>query len=587
MGTRRAKTRRLRLSRAEQLIAAGLIALATPAAAPAQEPIPENPGAEGIPRFIGEPAKARPLRSLDPPRHPYMAPNGASNLHVDAFQTDVHQVMGPLGNNIQRSSTFFAADCASVTFDRRDRIVTICVGLNRPTMRLLDPVTLETLASYELPGRQPTAGASPFNDFAGGGYFYLDHRDRAIVPTTTRHLLVISQTDEPAFKVDADLDLSPYLADDDKVFAVMPDWRGHIWFASQRGVMGTADPATGKVFTIDLGEAIANSFAVDDTGGVFVVTDKALVRLDASRKGKPKLTWREVYDNSGIAKPGQVNAGSGTTPSLMGRDLVAITDNDDPMKVVFYKRGRRVKGERKVCSQPVFQKGSSATDNSLITTPRSAVVENNYGYTGPASVEAGRSTTPGLARVDVDRRRRKCSVRWESSETSPTVVPKLSARNGLVYAYTKTPNMRNEDSWYLTAIDFRNGKTIYKALAGEGVGFNNNYAPVTLAADGTAYVGVLGGLVRLADAEPPPGAEKLGRVRPRPARLRAKRLSPGWVRARVTGTNVKRVDFLGGTRKLATDRTRPFAKTVRPGKRRLRARVTFTDGLRRILTWKR
>jgi hypothetical protein len=43
-------------------------------------------------------------------------------------------------------------------------------------------------------------------------------------------------------------------------------------------------------------------------------------------------------------------------------------------------------------------------------------------------------------------------------------------------------------------------------LAGEGLGFNNNYAPVSLGPDGSAYVGVLGGLTRFADAVPPPGA---------------------------------------------------------------------------------
>jgi len=36
-------------------------------------------------------------------------------------------------------------------------------------------------------------------------------------------------------------------------------------------------------------------------------------------------------------------------------------------------------------------------------------------------------------------------------------------------------------------------------LAGTGLGFNNNYAPVTLGSDGSAYVGALGGLVRLWD----------------------------------------------------------------------------------------
>jgi hypothetical protein len=70
----------------------------------------------------------------------------------------------------------------------------------------------------------------------------------------------------------------------------------------------------------------------------------------------------------------------------------------------------------------------------------------------------------------------------------------------LIYSYTKPARPKDEvDAWYLTALDFRTGKTVFKKLAGTGLGFNNNYAPVTLGPDGAAYVGALGGLVRLSD----------------------------------------------------------------------------------------
>ncbi len=84
---------------------------------------------------------------------------------------------------------------------------------------------------------------------------------------------------------------------------------------------------------------------------------------------------------------------------------------------------------------------------------------------------------------------------WRSQEVAPTVVPKLSAANGIVYTYTKDPQPDGQDAWYLTALDFRTGKTLFKRLGGEGLGHNNNYAPITLGPDGTAYVGVLGGLI--------------------------------------------------------------------------------------------
>ena len=120
---------------------------------------------------------------------------------------DRHRRPGrPLGRATERVSTFYGAECASVTFDSHGRIETICVGVQRPTLKLLDPVTLDELASYDLPPRQ-TSAAGAFTDFSGGGYFYLDNRDRAVVPTSDRHLLVIGQHDGH-FAVDRDYDLT-------------------------------------------------------------------------------------------------------------------------------------------------------------------------------------------------------------------------------------------------------------------------------------------------------------------------------------------------------------------------------------------
>src|SRR5947207_9858206 len=148
-------------------------------------------------------------------------------------------------------------------------------------------------------------------------------------------------------------------------------------------------------------------------------------------------TWREAYDNIGVKKPGQTQAGSGTTPTAMGSDYVAITDNADPMNVIVYKRAAQVEGSRLVCKQPVFSKGASDTDQSLIATPTSTVVENNYGYANPASTQNGKSTTPGLERVDLDAH--GCHRVWHSDEVSPSAVAKLSLANGIVYTYTKPP----------------------------------------------------------------------------------------------------------------------------------------------------
>ena len=156
------------------------------------------------------------------------------------------------------------------------------------------------------------------------------------------------------------------------------------------------------------------------------------------------------------------------------------------------QRRAKARGTRVVCREPLFERGASATDQSLIGTRRSVVAENNHAYTGPSSVMGSATTSPGLQRVTVDRDGRGCRTVWRSEEIAPSVVPKLAAGSGLVFTYTKPPG----EAWYLTAIDYRTGETVYKRASGAGLGYNNNFAPVTIGPDDTAYVGVLGGITR-------------------------------------------------------------------------------------------
>lgn len=577
------------------LAAAALLALLAPAAAAAPA-IPESPDAATAPQFVGRPAVQRPVEAPPPPQSPRMAPQGRSELHVDAYQTDANAWAGPLGRDMQRASTYHNADCASVAFDRRGRIVTICIGLQGPSgggagLYVLDPRTLDTLAQMNLPGRQLSVGTNPFTDFSSGGYFYLDDRDRAIVPTTTRHILVVAETEQggaPGFAVQRDYDLSTTLAAGDQIISALPDWSGRVWFASRRGVVGTLDLGDGAIRSVATGDQIGNSFAADETGGVYIVTHAALYRFAAGADGTPQATWRATYPNDGKSKPGQTEVGSGTTPSLMTtRPYVAITDNSDPINVRVYRR----RDGALVCSAPVFAPGASATDQSLVVAGNAIIAENNFGYASPAATEEGRSTTGGLERIDLDPDGRGCRRTWRSDEIAPSVVPKASLANGLLYTYTHPAGDRS-DPWYLTALDLRTGETVFKYRVGSGLGFNNNYAPVTIGPDGTAYVGVLGGLALARDATPPPqpAATPAPRLRLRLHRRRRPACRAGTVRAVVVGRDrrrVRRVAFLVGRRRVAIDRRAPFARRLQIGRGarpvRIRARITLGDGRRIVL----
>jgi hypothetical protein len=242
--------------------------------------------------------------------------------------------------------------------------------------------------------------------------------------------------------------------------------------------------------------------------GIYVVSDHALYRFELADSGAPKRVWREVYDRGERVKVGQINQGSGTTPTLLGDDYVAIADNAEPrMNVLVYRRHGET-GKRAVCKLPVFEPGASATENTLIGYGRSLVVENNAGYDIFRTMRGGRTSAPGIARIDLRADGSGCDLVWQSDEISQTTVPKLSTSNGLVYLYTKRPNApRNGDAFYFTAIDFATGRTVYRVLTGTGMRYDNNWAAISLAPDGSAFVGVLNGLVRVRDgARPEPAS---------------------------------------------------------------------------------
>lgn len=481
-------------------------------------PIPSDPRDALVAPTSGAAVVPQPLGPQPVPQHPYMAADGTSNIHDDAYQTDAYDGPGPLGPDLTVRSALFSAECASVTFDRRGRIVTVCVSPTGATLRMLDPRTLATLASTELPPRQP--GTFSFSNFAGGGYFYLDQADRAVLTTFTGHLQVYAETSGllgPGFRKVRDVDLNPATEGSD-ILSALPDWSGRIWFVTKSGVVGfVAADGTLHSRSLPTGETIANSVAVDESGGVFVVSTHALYRFDTAA-GEPVVTWRQPYDRGTRVKPGQVSQGSGTTPTLIGSasdpggGAIAITDNAEPrINVLVFRRGPHGPGPQPLCRQPVFPAGQSADENSLIAVPGGLIAENNYGYAGPLDGAPGRTadTTPGLVRIDVDPVAGRCHVAWENTTARiPTLVSKVSLATGLVYGYTHPsaaelpltvplPGLFAPDTWFLTAFDARTGEQVWSRRVGSGLGYNNNYAPVSLGPDGTAYVGTLGGLVRL------------------------------------------------------------------------------------------
>ncbi len=487
--------------------AAVLVWLLFQATSASAAPIPSTGPPPSLPAFQGHASKGIPVpQATIAPQNPFLATNPNSNIHNDTWMTDAYQRRGPLGESLNATSGGMSpALCGSLTFDSRGRIVAVCPSLvAAPQARIINPKTLAVIATYTLPNAPDPPGTKLYQNFSGGGYFFLDGRDRIWVPTKTDHIFVIAESPDGGSLVKKrDYDLTGVLNEStQRITSALPDFSGRIWFVSkQGGVVGTVDRDTGEIHVKRLGEEIENSFAVG-RNGTYIVSDKRMYRFEAGANGVPRIVWKAGYPNSGIVKPGQVDAGSGTTPTIMSGGYVAITDNADPMDVVVYRMARSLKpGQgRMVCKVPVFKPGASATENSLLTAGRSLIVENNYGYQDPFGPNTGAVTEPGIARVDINRDGNGCHKVWTNRQVrAPTVVPKLSTKTGLIYAYARPPDPSGSEGYYWTAIGFHTGRTIWQRYAGSGLAYNNNYAGLAIGQTGRLYLGTTGGIVTLRD----------------------------------------------------------------------------------------
>ena len=196
-----------------------------------------------------------------------------------------------------------------------------------------DPRHLPSAGTAELSG-------DPFLHVSGGGYFYLDNKDRVVVPTNTRHVFVIAEGGPTGFQQVADYDLTGVVPAGVGVLSDMPDWKGHIWFAAENGTVGWIDRRSGAIHARNLSEQIANSLAADETGGVYIVTTRALYRLRAAAwEGQGDLA-QQVPELRGD-EAGAALRRLRYDADPVGKNEVAITDNAKRMHVLVYTRGRK------------------------------------------------------------------------------------------------------------------------------------------------------------------------------------------------------------------------------------------------------
>ena len=225
--------------------------------------------------------------------------------------------------------------------------------------------------------------------------------------------------------------------------------------------------------------------------------------------------WSQIYQAGDHIKPGGFARGSGSTPTLLGHEYLAITDNaNDQIGVLIYRQSPQPHQNPLVCRVPVFEPGANACDVGAIGHADgrggySAMVLNDYNAP-PLHLTATdingdinnlTQMAPGAVRVDVTPDGSGCSVGWDDP-IRITSVPILSTATRLLYAYTQDEALANEGEyvWYVTALNCTTGEVGWEFRTGASGNFNDNAAGSVIGPDGSLYQGVISGILKIHDA---------------------------------------------------------------------------------------
>ncbi|HKJ36812.1 MAG TPA: hypothetical protein VKA36_09625 [Solirubrobacterales bacterium] len=294
-----------------------------------------------------------------------------------------------------------------------------------------------------------------------------------------------------------------FCGDADRLVGAAMTYEGFIAFATERGVVGTVPgrPTAmrkGRLRAVNLNEGrcqapddqletVSNNIAVDERGGIYVVTSERMRRLNHdAKRNRLARRWSAPYDTGSEVSEIRLGAGSGSTPSLMGTGrrqdrFVAITDGQDLMHMALFWRGGVPKdfdglGEgrrrRMACEFPVRfgdpDARSSLSEQSIAVRGYGTLhVNNALDYEFPPglpdvlvnALAALRGGDPnaapyGAERIDWNPRKQRCESVWAKPRISiPNGIPSISERSGLAYGIGQRGG-----EWGVRGLRWRDGR---------------------------------------------------------------------------------------------------------------------------------
>ena len=381
-------------------------------------------------------------------------------MHANAASSDATVFSGPGASNLEFVKNFdLNATMPSILMAENGALVCVGVGTSianaqTPIVMLLSPKTLEVLDQVKLV--KPQSG-----NLAGGLYNYLDQNGRLVLVNADGYLQWYSNnydaaTDTGTLTLEQQVDIGQPM-----VVGLVPDYEGRIWFATQGSLstlepaasMGFYDPSNGqtKTFSLPAGEMVANSIS-SSPAGVAVATTTAVSLFKADDQGEIQQVWRQVYENSGDRKPGQLSPGTGSTPVFFGPstgyEYLVITDNatapgTDNKTPAEHVNIYDVSTGSLVAQTDFLTPTNSGTENAPIAVGDQVFVPSTFGYWYPPPSETPSNSVPtlqdapfvgGVQGMTLASGGTVLQTNWGATNTVPSsALPRLSLADNLIY----------------------------------------------------------------------------------------------------------------------------------------------------------
>lgn len=304
----------------------------------------------------------------------------------------------------------------------------------------------------------------------------------------------------------------------ERIFGLMMTHDGRIAFVTDRGLVGVvaADFDSAVYLRLPGDERVSNSIATCEKGGIYVVTDKKMHRMQwtgTTLSLDPATgAWTADYDTGAAQGDIRIGNGSGSTPTLMGGPgdedrLVVITDGAQRMNLVAFWRDEIPAGSAgRIAGQASVTFGDPAataiqSEQSVLVSGYGALVVNNTLQRRPTAyppVNVFFSAKPdvqpyGAERFTWDPAANAFTSTWASRTVSfPNTIPHMSAGSSAVYGAGARDGV-----WTLEAIDWNTGRSLFSLPLGTSVRWNSYYMPTTIFPDGSIVYGSAFGVVRV------------------------------------------------------------------------------------------